>query len=434
MWRAKSVATEKPLRVRTRPQLRVVLFIAILCACCAAFLVARIQPRNIKRALTTAPATTPSSLTTPVPRTTSGVAVHNNGSTATTPEKHHGTRKATRLVWNHTVYLPVSAAARKGFQAYDTRLRKRLAKKPWLHRIWGCQSPVVASFLDNASLTASDADVVTPRLYLSMPPFQERDAGHIHKLLLCSDRSTEPPQMTLVAEQRALICECLLETPECEFFLHVGSASVAFVKCCVEHFKLKLTLRNLALVATVHGEESKKKHHQSLQLFLDSGSLLSAVRDGGSTLLPWETDIDLGVVSGDPMHVAPLMKSPTSHQLRSSRPHYVEPCVTDPGTGICKDAHYVYFVSSKSESKNDTSRVEVWPFLPKGGSLHHPTRPWLTVASDVVLPLRRCSLWAIPLWCPANSVAYLDHEYEGRQGWSVPRTIHWGERNVQTWR
>jgi hypothetical protein len=47
------------------------------------------------------------------------------------------------------------------------------------------------------------------------------------------------------------------------------------------------------------------------QVFLDSGSLLSSVRDGGQTLIPWETDVDLGIVGGYPDTVTTIF----SHKL-----------------------------------------------------------------------------------------------------------------------
>jgi hypothetical protein len=408
----------------------ILLSVAAILVCCGVFL-------NLKflsqRATNVSPAFIPKEVSAGTLLPTN-VVIRGNTSTASGPRHHQ--RKTTYLLWNHSVYLPVSHAAREGFQAYDARLRKRLRKSPWLHRVWGCQSRVAAMLLGDVPLPQS-SDPNQNQLYNSMPPpVQRSDVGLLRDRLFCarndSGQSPRPHLDVGDSTQRAFGCGCLLETPECEFFLHVGNATVAFVKCCVEHFKLKLTLRNVAIAVQQHND-SKTQH--GVQLFLDSGSLLSSVRDGGSTLLPWETDIDLGVVSGDPNFIASLLvRTPAAHQLRTSRPHYVETCAVDHATGICKDAHYVYFVLSKLDAKNDTSRVEIWPLHPNNGQLHHPTRPWLTVQSTVVLPLRRCTLWSIPLWCPANSEAYLDHEYGGRKGWIVPRTIHWGERNVQSWR
>lgn len=348
------------------------------------------------------------------------------------------------LQWNFSVYLPVSDAAKRGFQLYNQRIQKRLSKNPDLHQTWGERSTVATSLM-HLGETYGGVDAARGRtannegdLYGSLPAAKVQDAGGHLRDTAC--RGIPPPSgmaLPLNPRQQTFVCGCLSEVPECEFFLHVGNASVALVKCCVEHFKLKTTLRNLLLsISSIRKEAGDAR---GLKVFLDSGTLLSSIRDGGSTLLPWETDIDLGVVGADPtilksITVAEAATASSPTHLRASRHHFVESCSTDTSTGRCRDAHYVYFVTTKSEAKNDTSRVEIWPFHAQDGVLHHPTRAWLSIASTVVLPLGRCSLWGMRLWCPANSVAYLDHEYGGRHGWAVPRTIHWGERNVEPWR
>lgn len=338
-----------------------------------------------------------------------------------------------RLRWNRNIYLPLNSAARDGFLAYERKLRKRLLKTPRLHTIWGVWSHIVLEHhrpgpLENSSdftgrnVTADDVQ----KLYLPLLNVQSELARNATRVT-GSDTHT-------------FYWWCLSEVPECEFFAHVG-APVAFTKCCTEHFKLKTTLRDVLCTLS--------DMTPALEWFLDSGTLLSSVRDGGLTLLPWETDIDLGLVGAEPrlLNKHQVWPSPTCSRraidrlLGASVPRrrFFEQCAVDSATSRCKDAHYVYYVGSVAEAKFDTARVEIWPLgaasSPDGVSmLVHPTRSWLNVRQDMVLPTRRCKIWGMEAWCPRHSEEYLDHEYGGRDGWKYPKTIHWGDRNVATWR
>jgi hypothetical protein len=223
--------------------------------------------------------------------------------------------------------------------------------------------------------------------------------------------------------------QCLKEVPECEFFRAIG-LTLLLAKCCAEHMKLKAAFLYAMDVADEAG----------LQLFLDSGTLLSAIRDGQSTLVPWETDIDLGIVGVEPALVAKPFTEAARLKRKGrllQRRHYFAPCLTKVSKnvsrhGMCRDAHYVFYAESEEESQHDTSRVEIWPFWPEPGVLVHPTRKKLSVDPALVLPLTRCRFWGRDCWCPRDSVGYLNHEYGADGSWRRPKTIHWGKDNVQS--
>lgn len=288
-------------------------------------------------------------------------------------------RSSRQLSWNRKVYLPLGSAAVKGFRTYNERLRKRLAKSPFLSGVWGTET----EFFRMRSVPGADADGAALNTTNGFRQW------------------------------------CLDEVPECEFFLHCN-ASIAFVKCCNEHYKMKSVLFQVLDALNEVPE---------LEVFLDSGTLLSFARDGGETLLPWETDIDLGVIGAEPRRVDRLFAA-----IRNRSQLHLEQCLVDGATRRCKDAHYVYFVHNKSASLVDSCRVEIWPFDVQGSTLVHPTRPWLNVDVALVRPLTNCSMWGRSCRCPSQVTSYLDFEYQGRDGWAKPRTIHWGERNVEPWR
>lgn len=243
--------------------------------------------------------------------------------------------------------------------------------------------------------------------------------------------------------------DCLRETPECEFF-RIIKAPILFDKCCSEHLKMKTALEYTVRVAETTG----------LRFFLDSGTLLSFARDGGDTLVPWETDIDLGIVGAWPVKVdSSFKKFKNENEHRIHRHRYFESCKRKKSAnksrdGTCSDAFYVYFATNEKDSQHDTSRVEIWPFREDGEMLIHPTRKKLSVHRDIVLPLKRCwdlfpekkkmkkhhSFWGIlnklfeddeVLLCPAKTEEYLDHEYGPT--WRWPKTIHWGQNNAPAW-
>ena len=233
---------------------------------------------------------------------------------------------------------------------------------------------------------------------------------------------------------------CLAFTPECQFFREIQT-SILFDKCCAEHRKLKE-----ALTYTIRAiEDCNDREHEveedegrKIKLFLDSGTLLSDSRDGGDTLVPWETDIDLGVVGAWPQKIDSCFKKFQSKQFQGyffspydeeknpdeedhddqeaninkkkkktqlqqydennknsrhiPRHHYFESCKRKKSAnksrdGTCSDAFYVYFAKNAQGAAHDTSRVEIWPFREDGVDLVHPTRKKLTVSRDFVLPL-----------------------------------------------
>jgi hypothetical protein len=276
-------------------------------------------------------------------------------------------------------------------------------------------------------------------------------------------RVANQPNVTAIKWGSLNSSRCLDETPECEFFLNI-SCPVTFHKCCAEHMRLKQVLFYVLDVA--------ERHH--VQLFLDSGTLLSAWRDGGDTLVPWETDIDLGVVGSVAGLVAePFLGDAEARRRRLSieaaarrldaagvegqQQHLFQPCSTvealersrrgkpaaPPSDGAvaehCNDAHYVYYQPNASMAKVDTCRVEIWPYgNPMGEAyLLHATRPHLNVPTEVVLPLSahggRCRIWGRQCLCPHDPERYLNQWYP-ENNWKLPQTIHWNENNAPAWR
>eukprot|EP00760_Papus_ankaliazontas_P007993 PhM_4_TR13637/c0_g1_i2/m.13196/K19873/FKRP; fukutin-related protein len=202
------------------------------------------------------------------------------------------------------------------------------------------------------------------------------------------DRLNSNPELKRMRESFD-ISKCSEETPECEFWTEIG-ADIINKKCCVEHMKMKKALFHTLDVLDAAG----------VDCFLDSGTLLSSMRDN-VTLVPWETDIDLGVVGVIPDMVEGPFKR------RTSKSHLFQRCAVKVSknvsrNGMCRDAHYVYYVKDEAQSHIDTSRVEIWPFWPENGMLLHPTRKKLHVPKSMVLPLKLtdCFMWGRRCKCP----------------------------------
>lgn len=319
------------------------------------------------------------------------------------------TIQSPKLVWNRNVYLPAPTKSIEAFKKHEEKQRLRLQQQ---------QQP-------NARDTF---------LWTKIKPNS-------------SDETI-----------------CLQFTPECEFFRIIATA-ILFDKCCAEHRKLKEAL-SYTVQAIQYYNKNNNDNDQKLELFLDSGTLLSFLRDGGDTLVPWETDIDLGIIGAWPGKIDQIFKSfqkqvpPPSlnkNSLSSSTKnnyyifknhHYFESCKRKQSAnksrdGTCSDAFYVYFAKSAERAAIDTSRVEIWPFREDGELLVHPTRPKkLNVPRNMVLPFTDCGgrkgkdFWGIEgaseiLRCPHKSEAYLDNEYG--KTWKWPKTIHWGQNNAPAW-
>lgn len=371
------------------------------------------------------------------------------------------------LVWKRSIYLPLEEPAKKGFQAYERRLRKRLRKKPALHRVWGVASPLVAPFMTNATTaigevpvtvasegegravgstdfswgaaavdhgnsTVSDVEVDVYRALLLGVTEPHRIAQRVQRYVTQSGVARAPPLSRVLCQAEgggashvpdSFLCQCLREVPECEFFIHVGTVYLSMTKCCSEHMKLQRTLRDFFQAARQDEELWRQR------LFLDSGTLLSSIRDGGDTLLPWETDVDIGLVGAEPHHAQRWNQSALNER------HHLEVCAVSAVDHACKDAHYVYAAENAVGAREDTCRVEIWPFATSASvpMLYHPTRPWLSVPPSMVLPLRPCRIWGMEASCPLQSESVLDIVYGGRSGWLLPRTIHWGEKNIPAW-
>jgi hypothetical protein len=225
-------------------------------------------------------------------------------------------------------------------------------------------------------------------------------------------------------------------------------------KCCTEHLKLKQTLFIVLDVTEAAG----------LTVFPMFGTLLSIVRDGGTTLIPWETDIDLGVVGTDP---SPINAAFASTML-PNRAHAFVTCNVKRSSnrsrnGHCSDIYNIFSSTTPSEPYRGGARVEIWPYrvdtasqaraegqtvvsianLDGSSSVLIPVRRReYTLPLDMILPLSEggdnrtvpfhCGLWGRRMRCPSRSVDFLDLEYHGR-GWMHPKTIHWGANNVKPW-
>ncbi|CUG89023.1 membrane-associated protein, putative [Bodo saltans] len=192
---------------------------------------------------------------------------------------------------------------------------------------------------------------------------------------------------------------CATLVPECLFFIHSmhhTKLDLLAAKCCVEHLELQMTLQ--------HVTERAGTNHGNLSLFLMFGSLLSAARDGpDGGLVPWETDIDLGVLGANPQDVLDAL-SPSVENRESSSPsidwsnkdttirrtHWHPPssttwwlntegnpsitfvlsvCKTSGNAqdakrvGSCSDVHNVALLARDSgTASSSTAKVEFWPY------------------------------------------------------------------------
>ncbi|CUI14913.1 membrane-associated protein, putative, partial [Bodo saltans] len=192
---------------------------------------------------------------------------------------------------------------------------------------------------------------------------------------------------------------CATLVPECLFFIHNmhhTKLNLLAAKCCVEHLELQMTLQ--------HVTERANTNHANLSLFLMFGSLLSAARDGpDGGLVPWETDIDLGVLGANPQDVLDAF-SPSVENRESSSPsidwsnkdsttlrtHWHPPssttwwlntegnhsitfvvsaCKTSGNAqdskrvGSCSDVHNVALLPQDSgTASSSTAKVEFWPY------------------------------------------------------------------------
>lgn len=160
---------------------------------------------------------------------------------------------------------------------------------------------------------------------------------------------------------------CRKRTPECLFFQAMDGCALLYRKCCAEHELLRRTLQwTMRLLDS-----------DAAPLFLMFGTLLSAVRDNGTALIPWETDIDLGILGDNRTllrdHIALAMKQ-QQQQQQSEYPHKLlhqqqEGVDDDPpfpcGTRLvvdlchtdytdqphrCSDVHNVFFTNEKVEA------------------------------------------------------------------------------------
>lgn len=239
------------------------------------------------------------------------------------------------------LYLPLNSAAARGFQALEA---KQLQRDPAVKALW-----------DGLPFLFRDATTAT--------------TGEQSKAIFFCATTSQTNETTRVTRPATTHVDwCQVEVPECEFWIHAKAPTV-YRKCCTEHYKLKRALFHTMDVLEAAG----------IELFLDSGTLLSSVRDGGASLLPWETDVDVAVVDPDPARVIRAF-SARPRRVTSDRASmslhdpthtfYFQPCATRESknqsrNGKCKDAHYVYWASTADEASVDTSRVEIWPFWPQ---------------------------------------------------------------------
>ena len=296
-------------------------------------------------------------------------------------------------------------------------------------------------------------------------------------------RLTADPRRNMWTQDAAKHRRCLIHVPECSFFVSADVSFsrdpglvAAFERCCWQHLQLKATFFAVIEAATFLG----------LELFLDAGSLLAAVRDGGSGMIPWDSDVDLGFFAATPqeaVHVADALENAlrvidaNGSDSRSGASAPVEALPSQPrrrhvvkcrsrnelkretgDDGACGEAHYVYAASKEEVAAGATVRVELWPYMYSNhsshehsdlvetevfsnhvsDSLHGPTPP-LTDSVTLLHPRvqAKCRLWGRAMRCPRNAWRYLDRIY-GVGGWKIPRvspgTVGFAGEGVETWK
>ena len=269
--------------------------------------------------------------------------------------------------------------------------------------------------------------------------------------------------------------QCLDLVPECEFWLHI-EAQLLFKKCCAEHLRLREVL--FYVFDAFEAAKMPQEEDSFGMPFLMFGTLLSAVRDG--TLVPWETDIDLGLADSNPAPVVEAFRTIPSHfsdWQQKDLKHLFRRCnlkvsASPKRSGHCSDIHSIYFASGESGLIGDTSRAEIWPYYiansaitvdnnmqknqKQNRSLFASNRSEKTLfpvrakefalPAEMILPLRQswpsaspsdkvfeCRLWGRLFWCPQQPKEFLTLEYHGVEQWRRPKTIHWGAGNVAPW-
>lgn len=183
---------------------------------------------------------------------------------------------------------------------------------------------------------------------------------------------------------------CIRRVPECLFFMNPESGVAATKrrgrvlaylaeKCCIEHTQLQTTLRYVASVAAT----------QNLSIFFMFGSLLSIARDGwsavdnGGGLVPWETDIDLGIIGASPsMFADALLAHNGAPSIRRTFEESIiftnstdgnrfetHVCKTSGNAkdskrvGTCSDVHSVQLVEQQpAGDASSSAKVELWPY------------------------------------------------------------------------
>jgi hypothetical protein len=163
------------------------------------------------------------------------------------------------------------------------------------------------------------------------------------------------------------ISHCEKELPECGLFLRLlpkeesAATAHAFRKCCVEH----RILRDLMLWVTKRLEEA------NVTYFLSTGTALGAVRHHG-VIIPWDTDVDIAVFPSEQDRIIQLFSR--------NGEHYFE---NDP---FGKPMFWIH--SSKNGRPSNGPHVEIF------------YDPVYTKYPDSLLPLRRCQMYQVYMWCP----------------------------------
>jgi hypothetical protein len=122
---------------------------------------------------------------------------------------------------------------------------------------------------------------------------------------------------------------CAKQTPPCPFNLYVNRLGLNTAPCCREHMKeiSYFVADSLRQIGAVH--------------WLEGGSLLGAVREGGR-LLDWEDDVDISVLLDADMTWARLTKGLSEHCARAG--------------------YYIDFFEDKDYVTISFDRPEIWPF------------------------------------------------------------------------
>jgi len=154
---------------------------------------------------------------------------------------------------------------------------------------------------------------------------------------------------------------------------------------------------------------------EGVRWWLDYGSLLGHVRDGG--MIPWDSDIDIGILGEDLQKVLSL-----AGELK--RDHRFPTCYHPPGPALFRSGHW-FHVTRASRNPNG---VDVFPWYEEEGELYRiryadcDKVKGRAFPVSRLLPLGRATWEGVAVSVPANPRWLAAHRYGAE--WRTPVDYH----------